>query len=93
VAIAEWVLTGGLLAGISYMCVGSLVSGGRRGHLHVPPQVEVRVAVRAAAWADGRVQPGEDRRTRRLELVWTLELDDAAHAHPRWRLSHSADAS
>lgn len=30
-AIAEWVLTGGLLAGIGYMCVRSLVSGGRRG--------------------------------------------------------------
>ncbi|HEY2318820.1 MAG TPA: hypothetical protein VGH67_10995 [Solirubrobacteraceae bacterium] len=32
-AIVEWVLTGGLFAGIGYMLVRSLVSGGPRGRL------------------------------------------------------------
>lgn len=57
-----------------------------------PPQVDVRVRVRAAAGTDEQVNAGEDR-ARRLELVWTLELDETTHRHPRWRLTHSRDAS
>jgi hypothetical protein len=58
-----------------------------------PPQVDVRVRVKAAAWTDEQVNAGEDRRVRRLELVWTLELDETTHRHPRWRLTNSSDAS
>ncbi|MGZ4167897.1 MAG: hypothetical protein ACXVR1_07000 [Solirubrobacteraceae bacterium] len=56
-----------------------------------PPSVEVRVRVRAAAWTDGLVRASDDRAARRLELAWTLALDEATHGHPRWRLTHSAD--
>jgi hypothetical protein len=72
VAIAEWVLTGGLLAGIGYMCVRSLVSGGRRGRLRLVAPRRAPRARRAAAEA---------------------ALDEAARGQPRWRLTHSADAT
>jgi hypothetical protein len=58
-----------------------------------PPTVTVNVRVRAAAWTDDDVRAGDDRETRRLDLVWTLGLDEATHDHPRWRLAGSADAS
>lgn len=57
-----------------------------------PPTVTVDVRVRAAAWTDADVRAGDDRETRRLDLVWTLQLDEATHDHPRWRLAGSADA-
>ena len=59
----------------------------------MPPQLDVRVRVNAASWTDGQANAGEDRHPQRLDLVWTLELDEATHQHPRWRLTHSADAS
>jgi hypothetical protein len=50
-----------------------------------PPCVEVRLRVRATL--------SPERRPRRLDLVWTLALDEAARGQPRWRLAHSADAT
>lgn len=58
-----------------------------------PPQVDVRVRVKAASWTDGQADAGDDRHPQRFDLVWTLVLDEATHEHPRWRLMHSADAS
>jgi hypothetical protein len=59
-----------------------------------PPRVAVRVRVQAAAWqTDGRAISGDDRHARRLDLVWTLELDESTREHPRWRLTDSEDAS
>jgi hypothetical protein len=59
-----------------------------------PPQVDVRVRVKAAVWRDaGFIAAGDAPPARRLELLWTLELDEATHGHPRWRLTNSSDAS
>jgi predicted lipid-binding transport protein (Tim44 family) len=58
-----------------------------------PPTATVGVRVKAAAWADGDVHEGDDRRPRNLDLVWTLELDETTHAQPRWRLTNSAAAA
>jgi hypothetical protein len=59
-----------------------------------PPRVEVRVRIKAAVWTDAAVlSAGDAPAARRLELVWTLELDDATHPHPRWRLASSTNVS
>ena len=50
-----------------------------------PPCVEVRLRVRAV------LQP--EHHPRRVDLVWTLALDESRHGRPRWRLAHSADAT
>lgn len=51
------------------------------------------VASGAGAHALSFPSTGAGRHARRLELVWTLELDEATHRHPRWRLTHSRDTS
>jgi hypothetical protein len=50
-----------------------------------PPQVDVRVRVRAAV--------SDEPHPRRLTLAWTLALDETTHGQPRWRLTDSADAT
>lgn len=59
-----------------------------------PPQIEVRVRVTAAVASEATViAAGQAPPARRLDLAWTLELDEATHAHPRWRLIDSAPVS
>jgi hypothetical protein len=60
----------------------------------VPPQVDVRVRVKAGVSSDGTlIATGQAPPTQRLDLVWTLELDETTHAHPRWRLTDSTGGS
>ncbi len=59
-----------------------------------PPQVDVRVRVKATASSDATIiATGQAPPTQRLDLVWTLELDEVARQHPRWRMIDSVDAS
>jgi hypothetical protein len=58
-----------------------------------PPAVQVRVELRAVEWGTARGRRyGDDRRSRRLKLLWTLELVDARAGGPQWRLAASDDA-
>jgi hypothetical protein len=77
--------------------------GGRRyirdatlSHWHVggitPATVRVAVEIKAAVYrSDGRIVTGNDRRRRKLGLVWTLKLGSAPEEASRWRLDDSAD--
>lgn len=54
-----------------------------------PPRVEVRVRVSAAV-SESESDQGH---AGHLDLAWMLALDETTHTRPRWRLTHSADAS
>ena len=89
---------GGVLAGVGHTCVRSLAAGGRRGRLRAIALRRAPRARRAAAeaalddpaFAPERIEAAVEAI---LPLVWTLELDETTHAHPRWRLAGSADGS
>ena len=80
-AIAEWVLTGGLLAGIGYTCVRSLASSGRRGRLHV---MALRRAPRARRAATEAALDDPVFAPQRIEAAVTsiLELTEVLWHHP-----------
>jgi hypothetical protein len=59
-----------------------------------PPQLDVRVRVMASVSSDTElILAGDVLPTERLDLVWTLELDETTHAHLRWRLIDSTSVS